>query len=60
MQSNKPKIPQKGAVKQLRELYEKRRGRASPELLEILKSPPGEKKKDKKSAKSDVDKDIEI
>jgi hypothetical protein len=59
MKSNKPKTPQKGAVKKLRELYEKRRGNASPELIEILKTPPDEKPKDK-SAKLPNDKDIEI
>jgi hypothetical protein len=60
MSSNKPKTPQKGAVKRLRELYEKRRGKASPELIEILKTPPDEKQKDKKSAKSPSDQDVEI
>ncbi|OFZ15741.1 MAG: hypothetical protein A2Z20_05255 [Bdellovibrionales bacterium RBG_16_40_8] len=60
MNSSKLKTPQKGAVKRLREFYEKNRGKASPELIEILKTPSDEKQKDKKSAKPLTDKDIEI
>lgn len=58
METTKPKIPKKGAVKRLREFYEKNRGKPSPELVEILKVP--EKSEDKKSAKPVVDKDLEI
>jgi hypothetical protein len=58
--NSKLKTPQKGAVKRLREFYEKNRGKASPELIEILKTPPDEKHKDKKSAKPLTDKEIEI
>jgi hypothetical protein len=60
MNSSKLNTPKKGAIKRLRELYEKRRGRPSQELIEILKTPPGEKQKDKKSAKPSTDQDIEI
>lgn len=59
METIKPKTPKKGAVKRLREFYEKNRGRPSSELVEILKTPSEEKSKDKKSAKP-TDKDLEI
>ena len=60
MKIDKPKIPKKGAGKRLREFYEKNRGKPSPELLEILKAPAEENSQDKKSAKSSVEKDLEI
>lgn len=60
MKSSRPKTPQKGAVKRLKEFYEKNRGKASPELLEILETPEDEKSKDKKSAKSRNDQGLEI
>lgn len=60
MDSNKPKIPKKGAVKKLRELYENKRGRASAELLDILKSPAKEKSEEKKSALDISSKDVEL
>lgn len=59
MKTDKPKIPKKGAGKRLREFYEKNRGKPSPELIEILKTPIDEKSKDKKSAKP-PEKDLEI
>ena len=55
----KPTFPKKGAVKRMREFYEKNRGKASPELLEILRMTSGEKGKVKKSAISNNDKDSE-
>lgn len=60
MENVKAKAPQKGAVKRLRELYEKNRGKASPELLDILKAPVKEKSEDKKSALPIADKDLDI
>lgn len=60
MKIDKPKIPKKGAGKRLREFYEKNRGKPSPELGEILRTPPDEKSQDKKSAKPSTDKDLEI
>ncbi len=60
MKTDKIKTPKKGAVKRLREFYEKNRGKPSSELGEILKVPAGEKSQDKKSAKSSVEKDLEI
>lgn len=60
MKTDKPRTPKKGAVKRLREFHKKNRGKPSPDLLEILKSPADEKSKDEKSAKSSVDKDVEI
>jgi hypothetical protein len=54
----KIKTPQKGAVKRLREFYEKNRGKPSTELVETLRTPASDKSKDKKSAKSK--KDLEI
>jgi hypothetical protein len=44
------KIPKKGAVKRMREFYEKNRGKASEKLIEILKQSEIEKSKNKKSA----------
>lgn len=43
MEQSRPKTPKKGAVKRMRELFEKNRGKASPELIEILKTPTDEK-----------------
>ncbi|OYZ21258.1 MAG: hypothetical protein B7Y39_09505 [Bdellovibrio sp. 28-41-41] len=60
MKTDKVKTPKKGAVKRLREFYEKNRGKPSPELLDILKAPAEEKSQDKKSAKPPVDKDLDI
>lgn len=60
MKTDKIKTPKKGAVKRLREFYEKNRGKPSADLLDILKAPAGEKSQDKKSAKPSVDKDLEI
>lgn len=60
MKTDKIKILKKGAIKRLREFYEKNRGKPSTELGDILKSPPKEKHQDKKSAKSSMDKDLEI
>lgn len=51
MTDSKPKVPKKGAVKRLREFYEKNRGRASTELVDILKTPKDKPDQDKKSAK---------
>jgi len=59
MKVDKIKTPKKGAVKRLRDFYEKNRGKASPDLLDILKTPADEKSQDKKSAKP-ADKDAEI
>ena len=59
MKMDKVKTPKKGAVKRLREFYEKNRGKASSELGEILKTPSEEKSQDKKSAKPPA-KDLEI
>lgn len=59
MESNKPKTPKKGAGKRLREFSEKNRGKPSPALLEILKTPPEEKSSDKKSAKPSREKEAE-
>jgi hypothetical protein len=50
MTNNKPKPPVKGAVSKLRDLYQKRKGKASPELLDILKD-ESKKSPEKKSAK---------
>ncbi len=50
MANEKPKAPDKDAVQKLRELYEKLRGKPSPELLEILKQQPKKEEKDKQSA----------
>jgi hypothetical protein len=50
MEKTKLKTPKKGAVKRMRELYEKNRGKASAELIEILKTPSTEKSRDKTSA----------
>lgn len=58
MNEKKPDIPKKGAGKRLRELYEKTRGNATPELLQILKAPP--KDDQKKSAKTLPKKALEI
>jgi hypothetical protein len=58
MEPNKPKLPQKGAVKRLREFQEKNRGKASSELLEILKTPSQEKSKNKKSASPPADVEV--
>lgn len=60
MDNTKPKVPKKGAVKRLREFYESNRGKASPELLDILKSPAKEKSEDKKTALPVPDKDVEL
>lgn len=38
MKSNNPKVSQKGAVKKLREFYEKNRGHAIPELNRDFKN----------------------
>jgi hypothetical protein len=59
MKTDKPKIPRKGAVKRLRNFYEKNRGKPSSELGDILKTPADEKSQDKKSAKPPA-KDMEI
>lgn len=60
MEKNKYKTPKKGAVKRMRELYEKNRGKASSTLIEILKTPSVEKSTDKKSAiqKNDTNEEI--
>lgn len=52
MSDNKPKLPSKGAVQRLRELYQKNRenAKASKELLEILNPEKGEAPRDKKVA----------
>ena len=50
MTNEKPKAPDKDAVQKLRELYEKRKGKASPELLDILKKQPMKEDDEKKSA----------
>jgi hypothetical protein len=60
MNSIKPKVPKTGAVKKLREFYERNRGYATPELIDILKTPSTEKSKNKKSAKSRADEDVEL
>jgi len=59
MKTDKVKTPKKGAVKRLREFYKENRGKPSPELGEILKTPGEEKSQDKKSAKPTA-KDLEI
>ena len=59
MKADKLKTPKKGAVKRLREFYEKNRGKPSSELVEILKTPAEEKSQDKRSAKPPA-KDLEI
>jgi hypothetical protein len=59
MKTDKLKTPKKGAVKRIREFYEKNRGKPSIELGEILKTPADEKSQDKKSAKAPA-KDLEI
>jgi hypothetical protein len=60
MENNKPKVPKKGAVKKIREWYEKNRGDASPELLDILKEPAKKKSEDKKTALPIQEKDLEL
>ena len=60
MKTDKVKIPKKGAVKRLRDFYEKNRGKASADLVEILKTPTIEKSQDKKSAKPTAEKDLEV
>lgn len=60
MNQNKPKVPKKGAVKRMRELYEKNRGKASSTLVDILKTPSLDKEKDKQSAVSRADQDMEL
>ncbi len=57
MNSSKPKVPKKGAVKRLREFSKMNRGKPSRELLEILQN-SDEESKDKKSAKPDRDLEI--
>ena len=39
MENDKIKTPKKGAIQRLRELHKKNHGKASPELLDILKVP---------------------
>jgi hypothetical protein len=55
MSEGKPKLPIKGAVQKLRELYQKNRenAKASKELLEILSPEKGEASRDKKVALPD-------
>jgi hypothetical protein len=60
MEQNKLKTPKKGAVKRMRELYEKNRGKASAELIEILKTPPSSDVKEKKSALPSSKQDAEL
>lgn len=60
MEKTKYKTPKKGAVKRMRELYEKNRGKASATLIEILKTPSAEKSTDKKSAIQKNDTNAEI
>jgi len=56
----KYKTPKKGAVKRMRDFYEKNRGKASPELLEILNSPEPKKDSEKKSALPQSQSEAEI
>lgn len=59
MKDQKPKAPEKGAVKKLRDLFEKRRGRVSGKLAEILNTPSKQEDDQKKSALP-AEKDAEI
>lgn len=62
MQSNKLKTPKKGAGSRLRELYKKIREQSKPskELIEILQTPANQSQKEKQSAASKNDQDLEI
>jgi hypothetical protein len=60
MDKSNHKTPKKGAVKRMRELYEKNRGKASSELIEILKTPTSDQSKDKKSALPKADQDADL
>lgn len=60
MVKESPKLVKKGAVKRLRDLYEKNRGKASKELLDILKAPKTEDAIEKKSALPDVKNEAEL
>lgn len=59
---NQPKIrtPKKGAVKKMRELYEKNRGKASKELLKIINTPSSQDEENKKSASTYKNNDMEL
>lgn len=58
MKTEKIKTPKKGAVQRLRELQKKNRGKASPELLDILKIQ--DEPENKQSAVPQADKDLEL